>query len=109
LKASLLVNDNIIPLNDFTQSYIANILSAIVRSLGTESENVTVLIDSDKLHIYTEKGELDIKRDFARQLIGNTIKGMLSPMRGVLWLQNIRITAVNSQETPSQSLFGEKP
>jgi hypothetical protein len=51
-------------------------------------------VDSEDFHIYTEKGEIDIsKKDFARQFIESTIKGMLSPLKGIFWLQKITITA----------------
>jgi hypothetical protein len=51
-------------------------------------------VDSENFHIYTEKGEIDIsKKDFARQFIESTVKGMLSPLKGIFWLQKITITA----------------
>lgn len=94
LKTSLLVNNNIVPLNDFTQAYIANILCAIVHSFGIDSDTVTVCVDAEGFHIHTDEGEIDIsKKDFARQLIESTVKGMLSPMKGVFWMQNITITS----------------
>jgi len=96
MKASLLVNNNAVPLNDFTQAYIANILCAIAGSLGADSKNVTIRIETDGLHIFTDNQELDIKKDFAKQLVENTIKGMLSPLKGVFWLTNITIMSEGS-------------
>ncbi len=93
MRTSLLVNNHVVPLNDFTQSYIANVLCAIADSFGMDSKYVTICIEEDGLCIYTESGEVKIIKDFAKQLIENTIKGMLSPLKGVLWLQKITITS----------------
>lgn len=104
MKTNLLVNNNIIPLNDFTQSYIANILCGIARSLGDDSSNITICIEPEEIHISTEKGELDVKRDFVKQLIQSTIKGMLSPLKGIFWLQNITITSKPESELQAEIL-----
>jgi hypothetical protein len=93
LRASLLINNTVIPLNDFLQDYIANILFAIAKSLGDTPSDVTISINSDGLRIFTNSGEISFMGDFAKQMIENTIKGMLSPLKGILWLQNIIITA----------------
>ncbi|HAK88340.1 MAG TPA: hypothetical protein DHV16_03390 [Nitrospiraceae bacterium] len=93
MNTSLSVNNNVIPLNEFTQNYIANILCGIARSFGIDSDSVTVLVDAEGFHIHTVEGEIDIsKKDFAKQLIESTLKGMLSPLKGVFWMQNITIT-----------------
>jgi hypothetical protein len=96
LRASLLINNTVIPLNDFLQDYIANILFAIAKSLGDTPSDVTISINSDGLRIFTNSGEISFMGDFAKQMIENTIKGMLSPLKGILWLQNIIITAKES-------------
>ncbi|MDI6727666.1 MAG: hypothetical protein QMD44_01905 [Thermodesulfovibrionales bacterium] len=93
MKTSLMVNSYVVPLNDFMQDYIANILCAIANSFGISTNSVTVCVDAEEFHVYTEKGEIDIsKKDFARQLIESTVKGMLSPLKGIFWLQKITIT-----------------
>ncbi|GAB4413253.1 MAG: hypothetical protein OHK0032_09340 [Thermodesulfovibrionales bacterium] len=97
MKTSLMVNNNIVPLNDFTQNYIAGVLCAIAHTLGDDSKKVTMRIEPEEIHIYTENGELDIKKDFAKGLIESTVKGILSPLKGVFWSQNITI-AVNGKE-----------
>lgn len=97
MKTSLTVNNNNIPLNDFTQRYIANILCGIARSFGIDSDAVTVRVDAEGFRIHTVDGEIDIsKKEFAKQLIESTIKGMLSPLKGVFWLQNIMIISESS-------------
>lgn len=103
MKASLSVNNAEIPLNDFTQNYIANVLCAIAQSLGADSRIVTIIIEQKDLHVYTENGEIEIIRDFARQLIENTLKGMLSPLKGVLWLHTITLMGKDSAKIPSVS------
>lgn len=92
MKANLVVNDYIVPLNDFTQNYIGNVLKGIVFALGHDSSRVTVNIDGTDLYIKTDKGDLSIMKDFTRLLIESTIKGVLSPLKGVIWLQRITIT-----------------
>ena len=96
MKASLSVNNAEIPLNDFTQNYIANVLCAIAHSLGADSRIVTISIEQKDLHVYTESGEVEITKDFTRQMIENTIKGMLSPLKGVFWLRTITLMGKDS-------------
>ncbi|WP_333653156.1 hypothetical protein [Dissulfurispira sp.] len=55
MKTSLMVNDYVVPLNDFMQDYIANILCAIANSFGMSPNSVTVCVDSEDFHVYTEK------------------------------------------------------
>lgn len=92
-----MVNNNIVHLNDFTQNYIASVLCAIAQAFGDDSRNVTMRIEPEEIHIYTENGELDIKKDFAKGLIESTVKGILSPLKGVFWSQNITITSEGSK------------
>jgi cell division ATPase FtsA len=99
LKTSLTVNNNNIPLNDFTQRYIANMLSAMANSFGVDSNKVTVSLNAEEFNILTENGEIDVsKKDFARQLIESTIKGMLSPLKGVFWTPDIIISSERIQD-----------
>lgn len=92
LKTNLIVNDYAIPLNDFTQNYIGNILRGIVLSLGYNSKNVTINIGDSELNISTDNGKLHIIKDFVRLLIESTIKGVLSPLKGVIWSKKIIIS-----------------
>jgi len=93
MKTRLSVNNNVIPLNEFTQKYIGNVLYGITRSFGIEPDTVMVCADAEGFHVYTDKGEINVsKKGFARQLIESTIKGALSPLNGIFWMQNIVIT-----------------
>ncbi len=88
-----MVNDYVVPLNKFTQNYIGNILRAIALSLGRQTEEITVYIDQEEVRILTEAGEIPIMKDFAKSIVTSTIKGVLSPLKGIFWLQRISITS----------------
>ena len=90
------MNNNIVPLNDFTQNYIASVLCAIAHTFGDDSRNVTMHIEPEEFHIYTENGELDIKR-FCEGINREYRKGILSPLKGVFWSQNITIISEGSK------------
>ncbi|MBI5076733.1 MAG: hypothetical protein HZB62_16430 [Nitrospirae bacterium] len=91
-QTDVIVNDTIVPVNEFTQNYIGNVLLGIAMSLGHTCRDVAVHIDGNGLSIYTEKGELPLLKDFARLLVESTLKGMVSPLRGVFWLQSLIVT-----------------
>ncbi len=93
LRTSLVVNDSPIPLNDFTQTYIGNVLRAIVKSLGFNAKQVHLYIDtSGEINIYANDEPVPIRKDFVRLLIESTLKGVLSPLKGIFWLERIIIT-----------------
>ena len=95
-KTELCVSDHIVPLNEFTQTYIGNVLRGIVLSLGYDSKDITAHLNDAGLHIYIKNSEIPILKDFARLLIESTIKGVLSPLKGVFWLQEITVTTKNA-------------
>jgi hypothetical protein len=82
----------VIPLNDFNQLYIGNILKGIALSLGHSSKKVSVNVDPDGLNIYSGDTEIPVKKEFVHSIIESTIKGMLSPLKGVFWLEKVTIT-----------------
>ncbi len=92
-KTGLLVNDYVIPLNRFTQNYIGNILRAIAHSLGHDGREFSLYIDGEEVRIYSDNGEIPIVRPFARDILTSTIKGVLSPLKGIFWLQRISINS----------------
>ena len=91
LRTSLLVNDVVIPLNPFIQKYIGNVIRAVVQSLDYPGRQVNVLIDRDDVRIFSDNTEVPIKKDFTRVLIESTIKGVLSPLKGIFWFERINI------------------
>lgn len=92
LKTNIIVNGNEVFLNEFTQNYIGNVLSGIVLSFGYTSDVITAQVDEAGLKLYTEKGEIPLIKEFSKSFVESTIKGMLSPLKGIFWLQNIIIT-----------------
>lgn len=92
MQTTLLVNDQVIPLNDFTQNYLGNVIKGIVTALGQDSENIMLYIDESGLKIYTEAGEVPLVKDFAKLLIESTVKGVLSPLKGIFWLGRVSIS-----------------
>ena len=92
LKTQLLVNEMVIPLNDFTQQYIGNVLKGIAQSLGCSGEDVHFNLDRDGLNFYSENNDIEIKTDFSRDIVESTVKGMLSPIRGIVWIEKVMIT-----------------
>ncbi|NOX21340.1 MAG: hypothetical protein GXO99_08850 [Nitrospirae bacterium] len=93
MKTNLVVNDTIVPLNPFTQRYIGNILKAITLSLGYEARKVNLCIDQDDLRLYADDQEVPIKKEFVKLIIESTIKGILSPLKGIFLLERILISS----------------
>jgi len=91
VKTRILFNDHEILLNGFTQKYIANVITAIARSFLDEASDIIVCIDDGELAMFSGSRELVLEKDFANQLIQNTIKGMLSPLKGIFWQDKITI------------------
>ncbi len=79
-------------MNEFTQRYLGNILLAIARSLGIESKVVSFYIMPAGLKLSADNREIPLRKDFVRQIIESTIKGSISPLKGVFWLERITIT-----------------
>ena len=92
LKTQLLVNNMVVPLDDFTQQYIGNILRGISVSFGHGGKHVSIDINSTGLNLYSEDKDLHLENDFSQAIVESTIKGMLSPLRGVVWVENVVIT-----------------
>lgn len=96
MKTTLLVNDMIIPLNEFTQQYIGKILVGIAESLDHKGRRINLYIEPSGLTLFADDNQVPIKKDFVRLLIESTIKGVLSPLKGIFWLQ--RITIITEKE-----------
>jgi len=92
LKTHLLVNDMIIPLNDFTQQYIGNVMIGIVASLGSNSKKIKFSLNKDELKIFAGDQEVPVKKEFVHEIVTSTLKGMVSPLKGIGLFENISIT-----------------
>jgi hypothetical protein len=91
LRTALTVNDIVVPLNPFVQRYIGNVLRAIVASLDCPGTKVHVYIDRYEIKLYSDDKEVPLKKEFARLFIESTIKGVLSPLKGIFWLERVNI------------------
>lgn len=92
MQTILLVNDQVIPLNDFTQKYLGNVIRGIVTALDQDSQEIRIYIDDSGLRIYTETGEVPLVKDFPKIIIESTIKGALSPLKGIFWFGRVSIS-----------------
>ncbi len=92
LKTLLVVNDAVIPLNGFTQRYMGTMLRGIAESLGFPGKKVNLYINPDELKIFSDETEVPIRKEFVRFLIESTVKGILSPLKGIFWLEKITIS-----------------
>lgn len=102
-----MVNDYVVPLNKFTQTYIGNVLRGICLSLGTDCREITLFIDGDNMKIHTDNGDVPVIRNFARDIITSTIKGVLSPLKGIFWLQRISINSRLTEKEVAQCWSSE--
>jgi hypothetical protein len=92
LKTHLLVNDMIIPLNDFTQQYIGNVMIGIAASLGSNSKNIKLSLNKDDLKIFAGDQEVPVRKEFVHKIVTSTLKGMCSPLKGIDLIENNNIT-----------------
>ena len=92
VKTQLLVNDMVIPLNDFAQLYIGNILRGIATSFGCFGTKISMNIDRETLNLCSEDSDVQIRQEFIRAIVESTVKGMLSHLRGIVWFDNVTIT-----------------
>ena len=94
LKTELFVNEKPVPLNPFNQDYAGNILKGIVIALGYSGKEFSLSLDSEELKILSNGEDVEIRKDFVRLIIENTIKGMVSSLKGVSSPEKITIKAV---------------
>lgn len=91
VKTQMLAADTIIPLDDFTQLYIGNILKATVTSLGHSGEKIRFKFENQTLEISADSTDVPINSELERNLVESTIKGMLSTLRGITWFGKVII------------------
>jgi hypothetical protein len=83
----------VIPLNDFSELYVGSILRGIATSLGCCGKKISINIDPEGLNLYSDDLDVQVKKEeFACIIVESTIKGMLSPLKGVVWPEKITIT-----------------
>lgn len=92
LKTHLLVNDIVIPLDEFTQQYIGNVLRSIASTFGSSGNVINITFISDELKLYAEGEEILLKNEFHCSIVESTVKGMISSLKGVVWFEKVSIT-----------------
>lgn len=68
-------------------------MRAIINSLGEDGIEFGIYIEGEDLKVYTEKGDVPLEMDFTKAIVTATIKGVLSPLKGIFWLQRISINS----------------
>ncbi len=91
LKTTLMVNDIVIPLNDFNQAFLGNVLRGMAQSLGSRSNDVGFDIDVNEMTLYSDDTNLEIKDESKRLMIVSTVRGMLSSIKGVVWFEKVTL------------------
>ncbi len=91
-ETHLVVDDMIIPLNDFTQQYIRNVIYGIVASLGSSGKKIEIFLNKDDLKIFAGDQEVPVNKEFIQKLVASTLKGMVSPLKDIGLIENINIT-----------------
>jgi hypothetical protein len=81
----------VIPLNDFTQFYIGNVLRGIATSLGVPGSRISLDFAPEGLNLFSEDENVPVTTEFARSMVESTVRGMLSPLEGVVWVERITI------------------
>ena len=87
-----MVNDIVIPLDDFTQAFLCNVLRGMAVTLGSRSSDVGFNIDINELTLCSDDSNIEVKDEFMRLMIVGTIRGMLSSIKGVVWLEKVTLT-----------------
>ena len=83
-KVSLTVNNKPIPIEDFVQQFIGNVITGMVTELKGPGEvkNIHLSIERDIVDIKLGDASLSIN-PFVSRLIKNTVLGMVATLKGV--------------------------
>lgn len=92
LKTTLMVNDIVIPLNDLTQAFLGNVLRGMAVSLGGNSNDVGININFNEPTMYSDDRNIEIYDEYMRSMTVSTVRGMLSSIKGVVWLEKVTLT-----------------
>jgi hypothetical protein len=86
-----MINDMAIPLNDFNQMYIGNILRGIATSLGYSGNKLSISLDRGGCFLSSEDMDVEIDNEYCSEIVKGTIRGMLSSLKGVFWHEKVTI------------------
>lgn len=91
-KTDLMVNDHVIELNNFVQNYIGAVLYGIISVLDAIPGEVVLVMDSMRdVEIYVDNKEVEIRKRFVKDIVGSTVRGLISPLKGVFLLDRVII------------------
>ncbi len=91
-RTDLMVNDYVVPLNNFIKNYIGAILFGIVSVLGATPQEVVIVMDEMRaIKIYADDKEIEVRKRFVRDIVGSTVRGIVSPLKGVFLLDKVII------------------
>lgn len=89
MKTKISVDGQELPLNPFVADLVGNVVKGIVSSLKTganEIKKIEVHLQEQQiasLKLNDQPISLEMTTGFARRIVGNTLKGMLQPLKGV--------------------------
>ncbi len=79
-RTDLIVNEHVIPLNDFIQNYIGTVLFGIVSVLGAIPEEVVLVMDDTMdIEIYADNKKIEVRKRFVKDIVGSTLRGLSHP------------------------------
>jgi len=92
LKASLLVNNISIDLNDYSEQFLANTVMGAVSSLkGAEDiRNLELYLEQGNVRVTADGNELSLT-PFPNDIIANTVIGLVSSLKGVGKIDTLRV------------------
>jgi hypothetical protein len=86
-----MINDMVIPLDDFNQLYIGNILNGIALTLGCSGDRISIRLDREGCVMHSEEMDVDIDNEYCNEIVKGTVRGMLSSLKGVFWHEKVTI------------------
>ncbi len=81
----------VIPLNDFNQMYIGNVLRGIASSLGHSGNKLSICLDRGGCVLQSEDRDVEIDNEFCSEIVKGTVRGMLSSLQGIFWHEKVTI------------------
>lgn len=93
MKAMIFVNHEPVPLGEFQETFLCNVVEGIISSLGYDSgNNIYMHINGKKMSIVVDKNCIPLKSDTVQLIIKCTVLGMLSPIEGIPFFDTVDIS-----------------
>ncbi len=81
----------VIPLDDFNQMYIGNILKGIATTLGHSGHKFSISLDRGGCFMRSDNRDVEIENECCSEIVKGTVRGMLSSLKGVFWHEKVTI------------------